>query len=118
MGLESLFGTGTLFTARQGWTDLMKRGSGIRQSRIHPAPLLRASVILISDMFSLWSKLLFEKKTGTTFPSLDALSFMFSLKLFRQWSTSYLVFAVLPSLKSLVSLQLSRHDQSANTKQP
>lgn len=116
MVLESLFGTASLFTARQGWTDLMKCASGIRQSRVHPVPLLRASVILTSDMFSLWPRLPSEK-TGTIFPSSDALSFMFSLKLFRQWSTSYLVFAVLPSLKSPVSLQLSRHDHSANIKQ-
>ena len=82
-------------------------------SRVRPTPLLRASVILISDM---WPRLPSEK-TGMIFPSSDALSFMFSLKLSRQWSTSYLVFAVLPSLKSPVSLQLSRHDHSANFKQ-
>lgn len=80
MGLESLFGTGTLLTARQGWTDLMKRGSGIRQSRIHPAPLLRASVILISDMFSLWSKLLFEKKNRHDISFLGCLVFHVQLK--------------------------------------
>lgn len=116
MVLESLFGTASLFAARQGWTDLMKHGSGIRQGSIHPALLLRASVILISDMFSLQPKLP-SGRTDTVFPPSDPLSFMFILKLFRQWSTSYLVFAVLPSLKNPVSLQLSRRDHSANIKQ-
>ena len=49
MVLESLFATASLFKVRQGWTDLMKHESGIRQSRVHPTPLLRISVILRSD---------------------------------------------------------------------
>lgn len=61
MVLESFFGTASLFTARQEKIDSMKRGSAIRWSRVHPAPLMSVSVILISDMFSLWPRLPSEK---------------------------------------------------------
>lgn len=57
MVLEFLFGTASVFNGRHRWADLTKCGSGIRQSRVHRAPLLRASVLLISDTFSLWPRL-------------------------------------------------------------
>lgn len=87
----------------------MKRGSGIRQSRVHPTPLLRVFVLLISDIFSLWPTLPWKTQTWYFPPLMPS----FHVQLKAQWST-YLVFAVLPSLQSLVSLQLSRHDHSAN----
>lgn len=112
---ESLLGTASLFTARQGWMDLMKLISEIKQSRVHPTTLLRVSGILRCDTFPLWPKLPSQKRS-MIFPSPDALPFRFILKLFKQWPTSYLVSAVLPSPKNPVSLQLSRHDHGTNIK--
>lgn len=63
MVLEFLFGTVSVFNGSQRWMDLMKRGSGIRQSRVHPTPLLRVFVLLISDIFSLWPTLPWKTQT-------------------------------------------------------
>lgn len=41
MVLEFLLGIVSVFNGRQGWTDLMKCGREIRQSRVHPTLLLR-----------------------------------------------------------------------------
>lgn len=63
MVLEFLFGTASVFNGRQGWADLTKCGSGIRQSRVHRTPLLRACGLLISDTFSPWPRLPWKTQT-------------------------------------------------------
>lgn len=65
---EFLFGTVSVFNGWQGWADLMKCRSGIRQSRAHPTALLMVFVLLISDILSLWPRLPWQ--TQTYFPPL------------------------------------------------